>query len=101
MAELAHKLPQSELVNALGREGRQQTKPTDAQRSPHTVAMQAKPLTDKGKSDHRKRKWILAGPYAIHGPLQQSMCRAEPVTGGQSRRAELGLGQHLSRKRFA
>ncbi len=62
MAELAHTLPQSELVIALGREGREQTKPTDAQRYPHTVAMQAKFQTDKGKADYRKRKWIAEPP---------------------------------------
>ena len=62
MAELAHKLPQTELLIALGREGRQQTKPTDAQRYPHTVAMQAKFQTDKGKADYRKRKWIAEPP---------------------------------------
>jgi hypothetical protein len=50
------------LVIALGREGRQQAKPIDAQRCPHTVAMQAKLQTDKGKADYRKRKWLAEPP---------------------------------------
>jgi transposase len=62
MADLAHKLPQTELVIALGREGRAQTKPMDAQRYPHTVAMQAKFQTEQGKADYRKRKWIAEPP---------------------------------------
>jgi len=62
MAELAQTLPQTELVIALGREGRDQAKPTDAQRYPHTVAMQAKLQTDQGKAAYRKRKWIAEPP---------------------------------------
>ena len=62
MAELARSLPDTELVIALGREGKEQAKPTDAQRYPHTVAMQAKLQTDKGKADYRKRKWIAEPP---------------------------------------
>ena len=62
MAELAHKLPQTELVIALGREGKEQAKPTDAQRYPHTVAMQAKFQTQQGKAAYRKRKWIAEPP---------------------------------------
>lgn len=62
MAELAQALPGTELVIALGREGKEQAKPTDAQRYPHTVAMQAKLKTDKGKADYRKRKWIAEPP---------------------------------------
>ncbi len=38
MAELAKAKPQTELVIALGREGRLQAKPIDAERYPHTVA---------------------------------------------------------------
>ena len=56
MAELAGALPDTELVIALGREGKEQAKPTDAQRYPHTVAKQAKLQTDKGKANYRKRK---------------------------------------------
>lgn len=62
MAKLAQALPGTELVIALGREGKQQAKPTDEQRYPHTVAMQAKFQTDKGKADYRKRKWIAEPP---------------------------------------
>ena len=62
MAKLAKARPQTELVIALGREGRLQAKPIDAQRYPHTVAMQAKFQTDKGKKDYRKRKWLAEPP---------------------------------------
>ena len=62
MAELAQTLPDTELVIALGREGKEQAKPTDAQRYPHTVAMQAKFQTGKCKEDYRKRKWIAERP---------------------------------------
>ena len=62
MAKLAQTRPDTELVIALGREGKEQAKPTDAQRYPHTVAMQAKLQTDKGKADYRKRKWIAEPP---------------------------------------
>ena len=62
MAKLATSKPEIELVIALGREGRQQAKPIDAERYPHTVAMQAKLQTDKGKGDYRKRKWIAEPP---------------------------------------
>lgn len=62
MAKLGTSKPEIELVIALGREGRQQAKPIDADRYPHTVAMQAKFQTDKGKADYRKRKWIAEPP---------------------------------------
>ena len=62
MAELAQSQPDTELVIALGREGRELAKPRDAQRYPHTVAMQAKFQTDKCKADYRKRKWIAEPP---------------------------------------
>jgi len=62
MNELAQSQPDTELVIALGREGKAQAKPTDAQRYPHTVAMQAKLQTEQGKSDYRKRKWIAEPP---------------------------------------
>ena len=62
MAKLAKQRPETELVIALGREGRQQAKPIDTQRYPHTVAMQAKFQTIKGKADYRKRKWIAEPP---------------------------------------
>jgi len=62
MAELARTQPETELVIALGREGKVQAKPRDAQRYPHTVAMAAKFQTEQGKSDYRKRKWIAEPP---------------------------------------
>ena len=62
MAALAQSQPDTELVIALGREGREQAKPRDAQRYPHTVAMAAKFQSDKGKADYRKRKWLAEPP---------------------------------------
>lgn len=62
MAELAQSQPQTELVIALGREGREQAKPKDAQRYPNTLAMQAKFQTEEGRSAYRKRKWIAEPP---------------------------------------
>ncbi len=62
MAKLAKQLPETELVIALGREGKVLAKPRDAQRYPHTVAMAAKFETERGKSDYRKRKWIAEPP---------------------------------------
>ncbi|MDE2418873.1 MAG: IS1182 family transposase [Burkholderiales bacterium] len=62
MAELAITQPDTELVIALGREGKVLAKPRDEQRYPHTVAMQAKFQTSEGKADYRKRKWIAEPP---------------------------------------
>ncbi len=62
MAKLSLAVPETELVIALGREGKAQARPTDAQRYPHTMAMQAKFQTDKGKADYSKRKWIAEPP---------------------------------------
>jgi transposase len=62
MSGLAQHQPDTELVIALGREGKAQTKPRDAQRFPHTVAMQAKLQTPRGRADYRKRKWIAEPP---------------------------------------
>lgn len=62
MAELAQTQPDTELVIALGREGKVLTQPRDAQRYPHTVAMAAKFETEQGKADYRKRKWIAEPP---------------------------------------
>ena len=62
MAELAITQPDTELVIALGREGKVLAKPRDAQRYPHTVAMAAKFETEQGKIDYRKRKWIAEPP---------------------------------------
>ena len=88
MAELAQTLPETDLVIALGREGKEQVKPTDAQRYPHTVAMQAKLQTDKGKADYRKRKWIAEPPNgwikSVLGFRQFSM-RGRQKAKGKSR----------------
>lgn len=62
MAELATSQPDTELVIALGREGKVLAKPRDAQRYPHTVAMATKFETEKAKTDYRKRKWIAEPP---------------------------------------
>ena len=62
MAELAITQPETELVIALGREGKVLAKPRDAKRYPHTVAMAARFDTEQGKADYRKRKWIAEPP---------------------------------------
>jgi transposase/IS5 family transposase len=62
VAELARTQPDTELVIALGREGKVLVKPRDAQRYPHTVAMAAKFETEQGKADYKKRKWIAEPP---------------------------------------
>ena len=62
MAELANTQPDTELVIALGREGKVLAKPRDAQRYPHTTAMAAKFETEQTKIDYRKRKWIAEPP---------------------------------------
>jgi transposase/IS5 family transposase len=64
MAALAITEPDTELVIALGREGKVLAKPRDAQRYPHTVAMAAKFETEQTKVDYRKRKWIAEPPNA-------------------------------------
>lgn len=62
MMELARTQPDTELVIALGREGKVLAKPRDAKRYPHTVAMAAKFESEQGKIDYRKRKWIAEPP---------------------------------------
>lgn len=51
----------TELVVALGREGKQQLHFEPAGK-PHTAAMAAKLQTDEGKDAYRKRKWIAEPP---------------------------------------
>lgn len=51
----------TELVVALGREGKQQLK-FDSEKNPHTAAMAAKLQTDEGRKAYRKRKWIAEPP---------------------------------------
>ena len=62
MAELAATQGATELVIALGREGKELVKPRDARRYPHTVTMAAKFETAQAKLDYRKRKWIAEPP---------------------------------------
>ncbi|RYF69476.1 MAG: IS1182 family transposase [Comamonadaceae bacterium] len=51
----------TELVVALGREGKQQVE-IDASKYPCTAAMAAKLQTDEGRRAYRKRKWIAEPP---------------------------------------
>jgi transposase len=62
MAQLAKTQPDTELVIALGREGKVLVKPRDAKRYPYTVAMAAKFETEQGRRDYRKRKWMAEPP---------------------------------------
>jgi transposase/IS5 family transposase len=62
MAQLAIEQPESELVIALGREGKVLAKPRDAQKYPHTVAMAAKFETAQTQADYRQRKWLAEPP---------------------------------------
>ena len=62
MAELATSHPETELVIALGREGKALARPRDEKRYPHTIAMAAKFETGQCKADYRKRKWIAEPP---------------------------------------
>lgn len=58
--ELLNDCP-SELIVALGREGKQDLE-IDAQKYPHSAAMDAKLKTPEGKAAYRKRKWIVEAP---------------------------------------
>lgn len=51
----------TELVVALGREGKQHVQ-IDASKNPCTVAMAAKLRTDEGQGAYRKRKWLAEPP---------------------------------------
>ena len=51
----------SELIVALGREGKQDLQ-IDARQYPHTAAMDARLKTPKGQAAYRKRKWIVEAP---------------------------------------
>lgn len=62
MAKLAQTHLDTELVIALGREGKARAAPKDANRYPHTQAMAAKLQTEQGQRDYRKRKWIAEPP---------------------------------------
>ncbi len=62
MAQLATSHPETDLVIALGREGKVLAKPRDETRYPHTTAMAAKFEMEKTKEDYRKRKWIAEPP---------------------------------------
>ena len=68
IAQLPPCQPQTELVIALGREGKVLAKPRDEIRYPPTtamamaMAMAAKFEAERGKADYRKRKWIAEPP---------------------------------------
>ncbi len=62
MAQLATQHSDSELVIALGREGKLAASKLDSRRYPHTAAMAAKLQTEEGKAAYRKRKWIAEPP---------------------------------------
>ena len=62
MAQLAQDHAQTELIIALGREGKIATGKIDSQRYPHTAQMAAKLQTEQGKAAYRKRKWIAEPP---------------------------------------
>lgn len=51
----------TELIVALGREGKQQVR-IDARKNPCTAAMAAKMQTEEGQGAYRKRKWIAEPP---------------------------------------
>ena len=51
----------SELIVALGREGKQVLE-IDAQKYPYSAAMDARLKTPEGKAAYRKRKWIVEAP---------------------------------------
>jgi hypothetical protein len=86
MAQLAKDRPDTELVIALGREGKALALKCDADKYPHTAAMAQKLQTEQGQRDYRKRKWIAEPPNgwikAVLGFRQFSMrtlkkCQAE------------------------
>jgi hypothetical protein len=90
MAELAISNPDTELVIALGREGKVLAKPRDAQHYPHTVAMAAKFETEQEKKDLPKRKWIAEPPNSwIRSVLG---FRQFSIRGLQKTKAEFKLG---------
>lgn len=62
MAQLAAQHEQTELIIALGREGKRQSSRMDSSRYPHTAQMAAKLQTEAGQSAYRKRKWIAEPP---------------------------------------
>ena len=72
----------TELIVALGREGKEQAQ-IDADQYPRTVAMQAKLQSDEGQKAYRKRKWIAEPPNgwikAVLGFRQFSMRGLEKV----------------------
>lgn len=67
---------QTELIVALGREGKEQLQ-INAEQYPRTAAMQEKLLTEQGRQAYRKRKWIVEPPNgwikAVLGFRQFSM----------------------------
>ena len=64
MAELAITHPETQLVIALGREGKVLAKPRDAQRYPHTLAMAAKFETEQARSITASASGLPSHPTA-------------------------------------
>jgi transposase len=86
MAQLAKDRPDTDLVIALGREGKALALKCDADKYPNTAAMAKKLQSEPGQRDYRKRKWIAEPPNgwikAVLGFRQFSMrtlkkCQAE------------------------
>jgi len=62
MEQLSQDRPRTELVIALGREGKKLASSVDAQQYPHTAKMAAKLQTEKGQQDYRRRKYLAEPP---------------------------------------
>ena len=86
MAQIATDRPNTDLVIALGREGKKLASSVDAHKHPHTAKMAAKLQTSQGQQDYRRRKYLAEPPNgwikAVLGFRQMSMrglkkCKAE------------------------
>jgi transposase len=86
MEQLAKDRPSTELVIALGREGKKLASSVDAHKYPYTAQMAAKLQTAQGQQDYRRRKYLAEPPNgwikAVLGFRQMSMrgldkCKAE------------------------
>jgi Transposase DDE domain len=89
MAQLAIEQPDTELVIALGREGKVLAKPRDAKKYPHMVAMAKKFEAAQTQADYRQRKRLdqeRAGVSPVqHARLRQGASRVQArVHGAQS-----------------
>jgi transposase len=63
LARVSESAPLTELIMALGREGKRQVE-SDASRLPHTAAMAAKLESPAGRAKYRRRKAIVESPNA-------------------------------------